>query len=129
MQELATWAVRKQRSPGRGMARMKASRLCQWRKVGSSRRAGVRDDPKIFDLSSSGMGLSFTEMKPMGQRPGFEVGSRNQELGLGIVFKYLVRHPSGDQVGCWICNSGAKVKIRVQEMSAQRQYLKLWDQV
>lgn len=110
---------------------MKASRLCQWRKGGSSRRAGVRDDPKIFDLSSSGMGLPFTEMKPMGQRPGFEVGSRNQELGLGIVFKYLVikYHPSGDQVGCWICNSGAKVKIRVQEMSAQRQYLKLWDQV
>lgn len=65
-------------------------------------------------------------MTPTGQRPGFEVGSRNQELGLDIVFKYLVRHPSADQAGSRICNSGAKIKIRIQEMSALRQYLKLW---
>lgn len=83
------WAVKKC-SPGQGTARMEASGLCQWRKVGSRRRAGVRDDSKISDLSSSGMGLPFTEMKPMGQRPGFEVGSRNQELGLDIVFKHRV---------------------------------------
>lgn len=47
-------------------------------------------------------------MRSTGQRPGSEVGSRNQELGLDIVFKYLVRYPSGGQVGSWICKSGVK---------------------
>ena len=36
------------------------------------------------------------------------MGSRNQELGLDIVFKYLVRYPSGGLVGSWICKPGVK---------------------
>lgn len=59
---------------------------------------------------------------PRGKDKTVESGS--QELDLDIIFKYLVRHPSGGQVGNW--------RYRPGDQSAgdvSLEYLKLWDQV
>lgn len=48
------------------------------------------------------------------------MGSGNQELDWDIIFKYFVRHPSGDQVSSWLFKSGVELEIKIQEMSAER---------
>lgn len=119
---LVLWVIRRKLSRPREQL--------EWRLIGLAdrglwalRESGVKNNAKVFGLSRYKNWTPICRLWSPQSKDKLVTGE-GQESGLHIIFKYLVRHPSRDRVGNWMCTSGDQSVV-----DFNLEYLKPWDQV